>query len=65
MKCKNKEIAVQGIVFDGKLSLKKTILHCICTNDEKGKSLSIDDGNIQFTIPFEAIEHCFKGDYKK
>lgn len=66
MKCKNKEIAVQGLVYDdGTLTFKKTILRCICTNDEKGKTLSIDNGIYQFSIPFEEIEHCFKGNYKK
>lgn len=64
MKRKNKEIIVNGMEFDGnQLRLKK--LTCICSNDEHGKTLSIDNGVQQFTIPFEAVEHCFKGDYRK
>jgi hypothetical protein len=66
MKCKNKEIAVIGMVYnDLTQTLMPLKLRCICTNDEKGKSLSIDNGSIQFTIPFEAVEDCFKGDYRK
>lgn len=65
MKCKNKEIAVNGLVYDGAFTIKKTNLRCICTNDEKGKTLSIDNGQWQFTIPFEAVEECFKGNYRK
>lgn len=64
MKCKNKEIAVNGLFYNGKM-LVPTKLYCICTNDEQGKTLSIDNGTIQMSIPFEAIEHCFKGDYRK
>ena len=63
MKCKNKEITVQGMVCIGGYN-KVESLHCICTNDEKGKTLSIDNGVMQFSIPFEAIAECFKGDYK-
>ena len=66
MKCKNKEIAVRGMEYnDVTQKLVITKLRCICTNDEKGKSLSIDNGAIQFTIPFEPIAECFKGDYRK
>ena len=66
MKCNNKEIEVTGIEYNTKTykAFVKT-LYCICSNDEHGKSLSIDNGEIQFTIPFEAIEECFRGDYKK
>ena len=65
MKCKNKEIAVNGMEYNDltkKLTMRKFI--CICTNDEKGKTLSIDNGAIQFSIPFEAIAECFKCDYR-
>ena len=66
MKCKNKEIAVNGAEYNcetKKIAIRR--LYCICTNDEEGKTLSIDNGTIQFSIPFEAIEECFKGNYKK
>lgn len=65
MKCKNKEIKVNGVFYDGKTSFAPIQLYCICTNDENGKTLSIDNGNIQFSIPFEAVEECFKGNYRK
>lgn len=35
-------------------------LTCIITNDERGKTLSIGDGTLQFTIPFEPIERYLK-----
>lgn len=66
MKCKNKEIAVNGMEYNDltkKLTARK--FYCICTNDEQGKTLSIDNGAIQFSIPFEAIAEIFKGDYRK
>lgn len=66
MKCKNKEITVRGMEYNDitqKIAITK--LRCICTNDEKGKSLSIDNGTVQFTIPFEAVAEYFKGDYKR
>lgn len=65
MKCRNKEVQVTGIEFD--LETNKafiTLINCICSNDEYGKTLSIDNGKIQFTISFNDIEKYFKGDYK-
>ena len=66
MKCKNKEVSVNGMEYNDlsrKLGVRK--FRCIITNDEKGKTLSIDNGIMQFTIPFEPLEKYFKGDYKK
>ena len=40
-------------------------IRCICTNDEEGKTLSVDNGLVQFSVAFEEIEEYFKGDYKK
>jgi hypothetical protein len=66
MKCKNKEVIVRGTVyFDGLGRVNVQNLRCICTNDEKGKTLSIDNGAIQFSVPMEEIGEIFKGDYKK
>ena len=65
MKCTNKEITVIGAMYDGEESIAPYELYCICTNDENGKTLSIDNGHIQFSIPFEAVEDCFRGNYKK
>ena len=56
MKCKNKEVNVAGIQYMDKLRAAiPTKFRCIITNDEVGKTLSIDNGEIQFTIPFEPI----------
>lgn len=68
MKCKNKEVKVNGIEYFSMGDVQKAIQRkftCIITNDEKGKTLSIDNGYMQFTIPFESLEAYFKGDYKK
>ena len=66
MKCKNKEFYVKGAVYnDASGSLRVCTFRVLCTNDKKGKTLSIDNGLLQFTIPFEAVEEYFKGDYKK
>lgn len=65
MKCKNKEITVIGTMYVGKILIAPYELYCICTNDESGKTLSINNGHHQFSIPFEAVEECFKGNYKK
>ena len=64
MKCKNKEIVVDGLVSVCDV-LEYRKLYCICTNDERGKTLSIDDGTIQFSIPMEQIAPCFEGDYRR
>lgn len=65
MKCKNKEVNLIGTQYNditGNLVYAK--LRCICTNDQDGKTLSIDNGRIQFSIPFEKVEEYFKGDYR-
>ena len=61
MAVKSKEIVVRGIV-NRPIGMYAAELHCICTNDKKGKTLSIDDGVTQFSIPFEAVEKYFKED---
>ena len=66
MKCKNKEVAVQG--FEAHPNERKIIrrtLWVICSNDEHGKSLSVNNGEIQFTIPMDEIAKYFEGDYRK
>ena len=60
MKCRNKIVEAIGIVTEGKEMFKKPF-YCIITNDDHGKSLSINDGkNVQFTIPFKPIEKYLK-----
>lgn len=66
MKCKNKKISLKGIVYNGiSETMSRSNLNVICTNDEQGKTLSIDTGLLQFTIPMEDIVKYFEGDYRK
>lgn len=61
MKCKNKVIKVKGLTYFmpfGRLTQKT--FDVIVTNDEKGKTISIDTGITQYTIPFEPIEMYLK-----
>lgn len=58
MKCKNKSVKVIGLrgVDDGKtLKVNRQVLECIITNDDIGRTLSVNDGKTQFTFPFEPI----------
>ena len=49
-----------GVNVSGSPFLAPKMFDCIITNDEIGKTLSINDGNVQFTIPFEPIERFLK-----
>lgn len=64
MKCKKKEIVVDGLIYSPPM-MKRARLFVTCTNDEKGKTLSIDNGTIQFSIPMDQIAEYFKGDYRR
>ena len=55
-----RKIQVNGIECNEK-GAAMTSLDCIVTNDKHGKTLSINNGKIQFTIPFEPIEKYLKG----
>lgn len=55
-----KKIQVNGIECNENGATMKP-LQCIVSNDEIGKSLSINNGKIQFTIPLEPIEKYLKG----
>lgn len=59
-KIKNLHVSVEGGACrqDGSFTMAR--LDCIITNDESGKTLSIGDGNVQFTIPFETVERYLK-----
>ena len=60
-KVKNLHVRVDGGVnVSGSPFLVPKTFDCIITNDEIGKTLSINDGNVQFTIPFESIEKFLK-----
>lgn len=66
MKCKNKKISLKGTVYNGiSGTMSRSNLNVICTNDEEGKTLSIDNGHLQFSIPMEDITKYFEGDYRK
>ena len=66
MKCKSKEVYVKGTVYnDASGSLRVCTFRVLCANDEKGKTLSIDNGHLQFSIPMEDIVKYFEGNYKK
>lgn len=54
MNCKNKEIKVNGIQ-NSPLGMIEAPLHVLITNDSIGKTLSVDNGTIQFTIPMDDI----------
>lgn len=62
MKCKNKQVTVKGIRYDGNEEFKVDTVdfECIVTNDDKGKTLSLCDGHLMFTIPFEELEEWLK-----
>lgn len=66
MKCKGEIVNVKGTVYNGASDRMSVCnLRAICTNDEKGKQLSIDNGHLQFSIPFDELVKYFEGDYRK
>lgn len=58
MKCKNKEVKVKGLrsIALNPLGIRNQEFDITITNDKFGKTLSICDGSVQFTIPFEPIQ---------
>ena len=57
---RNKHVRVIGGVATLLSASVPKAFDCIITNDEHGKTLSICDGKMQFTIPFEPIERYLK-----
>lgn len=56
-----KLIKVNGFVMDTlKGFFKPEELTIRVSNDSKGKTLSIDNGEVQFTVPYEPIEKAMK-----
>lgn len=54
---KNKHILVDGaFMTSGMASPTSTTFEVIVSNDSIGKTISINNGEMQFTIPFEPIE---------
>lgn len=59
MNIKNKEFVVQGMQ-NSPIGSSFKDLHVIITNDHLGKTLSVDNGTIQFTIPMDDIAKYLK-----
>lgn len=58
---KNKRVMVNGIEHSiMSVRPKEKPLYITITNDRIGKTLSIANENLQFTIPFEPIEDFLK-----
>lgn len=57
---KNQWVEVKGLYQSEKGMIIPTTVNCIITNDEHGKTLSVGNDNVMFTIPFEAIEEYLK-----
>lgn len=57
---KNKWVSVKGLYQKANGAIIPTTVNCIITNDEVGKTLSVGNEQIMFTIPFEAIEQHLK-----
>lgn len=63
MKCKNKAVMVDGIIYFAQTEKFYPLkLRCICTNDSKGKTLSIDDGAMQYSVPMDDLIKYFTED---
>lgn len=57
---KNKWVSVKGLYQSANGMALPITVNCIITNDEHGKTLSMGNDNVMFTIPFEAIEKYLK-----
>ena len=57
---RNNRIAVRGITLYPNGDALPDEFEYIITNDEKGKTISINNGILQFTIPFAPIERYLK-----
>lgn len=54
MKYQSKEFKINGIQ-NSPLGMEVKELHILISNDTVGKTLSIDNGTIQFTIPMDNL----------
>ena len=57
---KNKWVSVKGVYQSANGVVIPTMVNCIITNDENGKTLSIGTDQAMFSIHFEAIEQYLK-----
>ena len=63
MKCYNKSVKVAGeetVITPSTIRITNKMFECLITNDDVGKTLSINNGEIEFLIPFEPIEKYLK-----
>lgn len=59
-------LIVEGIIYDDdRRVIKRTCMEVLISNDEHGKTLSINDGHIQYTVPAEQIAEYLKYEYLK
>jgi len=59
MKCINKLFKVNGLQ-GSPMGIVAKELRVIVTNDKDGKTLTVDNGTIQFTIPMDSIAAYLK-----
>ncbi len=57
---KNKWVSVKGVYQSANGLMIPTMVNCIITNDENGKTLSVGTDQVMFTIHFEDIEKYLK-----
>lgn len=56
-----RKLIVEGIIYDDdRRIIKKTEMEVLIINDEHDKTLSINDGHIQYTVPAEQIAEYLK-----
>ena len=61
MKCKNKHFSIKGYKQNVIANeLQPAMLDVIVTNDELGKTVSVNDGNIQFIFPADEVAKWLK-----
>lgn len=55
-----KDFTVRGLIYITEMGLKKTDFRVQITKDSVGPTMSIDNGQIMFTVPLEQIEAALK-----
>ena len=61
MKCKNKHFSIKGYKQNVIANeLQPAILDVIVTNEELGKTVSVNDRNIQFIFPADEVAKWLK-----
>ena len=56
MQCKNKVFETKGLLFSpSRNTIEPAILTVMVTNDNKGKTISVNNGDVQFIFPADEI----------